>query len=170
MNPQTPDLALRDIHLPDSVSWWPPAPGWWIVMGLCLLIALLFIWLKKRSQKIILPHEVRKEFEQLLQSYEQHANGQQLLRDLNALLRRTVLSYYPRKNVAGLTGKAWIRQLHLLSHTAVFDADTQSLLTQGAYMATAPANLQPLIEQLRNWIEHLPRQRDPEQAEVTPTC
>ncbi len=171
MNPQTPDLPLRDIHLPAAVSWWPPAPGWWIALGLCLLIALLLVWLKKRSQRIIFQHEARKEFQQLLQNYEeQHANRQQLLRDLNALLRRTVLSYYPRKNVAGLTGKVWIEQLHSLSGTAAFDPQAQMLLTQAAYMATPPEDLQPLIEQVKNWIEQLPRKLDPEQTTVTPAC
>ncbi len=170
MNPQTPDLPLRDIHLPTAVSWWPPAPGWWIVLGLCLLALLLLVWLIKRSQKIIFQDEARKEFEQRLQGYKQHADRPQLLRDINALLRRTVLSYYPRKNVAGLTGKVWIEQLHSLSGTDIFDPQTQILLTQAAYMATPPEDLQPLIEQLKSWIEKLPRKLDPEQTTVTPAC
>lgn len=170
MNPQTPDLPLRDIHLPTAVSWWPPAPGWWIVLGLCLLALLLLVWLIKHSQKIIFQDEARKEFEQLLQGYKQHADRPQLLRDINALLRRTVLSYYPRKNVAGLTGKVWIEQLHSLSGTDIFDPQTQILLTQAAYMATPPEDLQPLIEQLKSWIEKLPRKLDPEQTTVTPAC
>ena len=29
-----PLSELRDIHLPDPVSWWPPAPGWWIAVGI----------------------------------------------------------------------------------------------------------------------------------------
>jgi MYXO-CTERM domain-containing protein len=29
-------LPLRDIHLPDPVGWWPPAPGWWIIAALVL--------------------------------------------------------------------------------------------------------------------------------------
>ena len=31
---------LRDIHLPDPLSWWPPAIGWWLlVIGSLALVA-----------------------------------------------------------------------------------------------------------------------------------
>ena len=34
---------LRDVHVPDSVSWWPLAIGWWVIIGLVALIALLLL-------------------------------------------------------------------------------------------------------------------------------
>ena len=29
-------LPLRDLHLPDAIGWWPPAPGWWVLFVLAL--------------------------------------------------------------------------------------------------------------------------------------
>ncbi len=52
----TPDMQaqldlLRDIALPPAVSWWPLAPGWWVVTGfsLMLLVAGVVYLLKRRS-------------------------------------------------------------------------------------------------------------------------
>ena len=36
-----PLAELRGYHPPDPVSWWPPAPGWWL---LALLILGLLTW------------------------------------------------------------------------------------------------------------------------------
>ena len=40
INPQTQQLLsqLRDIRGLEDVSWWPLAPGWWILLGLCLAV------------------------------------------------------------------------------------------------------------------------------------
>ena len=44
MNPQGDQLLsqLRDIHVAPDVSWWPPAPGWW-VLAVFVFVALLFL-------------------------------------------------------------------------------------------------------------------------------
>jgi hypothetical protein len=44
--PNAPDPLqdLRDVHLPDPISWWPPAFGWWMIMGLLIIGGSLIIW------------------------------------------------------------------------------------------------------------------------------
>ena len=46
--------ALRDIHLPEAVALWPPAPGWWLLIVVLLISCLgigVFLRLRRRSLK-----------------------------------------------------------------------------------------------------------------------
>ena len=45
---------LRDIHIPDGVSAFPPAYGWWVVLAgvvALFLLAELFLILRQASKK-----------------------------------------------------------------------------------------------------------------------
>ncbi|MBV1912177.1 MAG: DUF4381 domain-containing protein, partial [Cycloclasticus sp.] len=33
------ELPLRDIHLPDAITWWPPAIGWWLLLAVIIVAA-----------------------------------------------------------------------------------------------------------------------------------
>jgi hypothetical protein len=48
MPPQEPQL--RDIHVP-QVSWWPLAPGWWVLAALVVLALLVVAWLWRRRAR-----------------------------------------------------------------------------------------------------------------------
>src|SRR5262245_66626316 len=46
-------LPLRDIHLPGAISWWPPAPGWWVLAALAMLVAVvvgLYYWRERHRR------------------------------------------------------------------------------------------------------------------------
>ena len=45
-------VSLKDIHLPPDVSFWPPAPGWWI-MSVLFISSIFFggLWFYKRYKK-----------------------------------------------------------------------------------------------------------------------
>lgn len=66
---------LRDIHLPDPVSWWPPAPGWYGVLLLLIIFSALAWWLAKKwrpsFKKLAL-----LELQTIEQSFSHHHNTQ----------------------------------------------------------------------------------------------
>ena len=118
--PLTPALntapmeQLRDIHLPAAVNWWPPAPGWWLllIVALAILITALF-WLrnyrrKNRYRRLALQHlhTLRDHWRQ--QERQQQHDDSALTQAINRLLKQTALAAYPRQRVAALTGADWL--------------------------------------------------------------
>lgn len=110
MDPE--QIPLRDLHLPDAVGWWPPAPGWYAVMLIALAgcLLLLRLYLRRRARGAARRHALRR-LEQLTAEFEQHGDAVAFSGEVSELLRRTMLAYAPRSEVAGLTGDAWLEWL-----------------------------------------------------------
>jgi hypothetical protein len=152
------ELPLRDIHLPGPVSWWPPAPGWWLLVGLALgaLVFALLYRMRLRVRRVAL-----RALGEIERSYAAHGNGQRLAADVSALLRRVCLTYRPRETVASLTGNAWRAQL--LSLSTAHDALSAPVAEQIVYGPYNPAqHIEPemLMAQTRLWLKALPPLRE----------
>ena len=105
-------IALRDIHAPDPISWWPPAAGWWLLSAVLLMVVAItwsvWHWIQKnRLVKLAL-----RELDALEADYQLHGNSQQLTMALSALLRRVCLAQACKLagggEVAGLTSESWL--------------------------------------------------------------
>lgn len=105
-------LPLRDLHLPEAIGWWPLAPGWWVVIVL-LAVSLVYVsWrLYKRWQFYAPRRYALQELARFETEYLEHRNPVLLGKQLSELLRRGMLAYAPREEVAGLTGEAWLAWL-----------------------------------------------------------
>lgn len=104
-----PKLALRDIHLPESVSGWPPAIGWWLLPVLLMLaIYLLFVLYRRLSRRTALK-QARRQLLEMRQKPEQ--DPMQALQQYSILLRRVALSVSSDPGIAGLSGAAWLEYL-----------------------------------------------------------
>ncbi|MEM7279280.1 MAG: DUF4381 domain-containing protein [Pseudomonadota bacterium] len=110
MDPE--QIPLRDLHLPEAIGWWPLAPGWWVVIALAI-VALGFLfraWLRIRARGAARRYALR-ELNVIELEYQESRNPVQFGANLSELLRRTMLAYAPRHDVAGLTGDAWLEWL-----------------------------------------------------------
>lgn len=110
MNPE--QIPLRDLHLPEAVGWWPPASGWWLLLALAVAGLILAARALYRAHRRNAPRRLAlKELARLRRAYRHDGDLARFVVGLSALLRRAMLAYAPRQEVAGLTGRAWLEWL-----------------------------------------------------------
>lgn len=94
---QPAQLQLHDIHVPEQVSNFPIAPGWWILLTLVILMAL---WSYKKYKKNTRLNADKKQALAVL------ANNEALsAKDCIALLKWAAMQYFSREQLAKLYGK-----------------------------------------------------------------
>jgi len=148
-----PELSLRDIHLPDPVSWWPLAIGWWLVLALLILTPIMVWAIRKFMARRQLRKQALAELIRIEASFGQHQNSQQLVSEISILLHRICISRFPRLEVAGLNGEAWTRFLNAQANC--FDTETSQALISGPFQKQCAIDAQVLINASRHWIEQL---------------
>lgn len=152
MNPDTESLPLRDIHLPEPVSWWPPAPGWWLLLVLLGLLVALVFYLYRRYQRDALRRSAQHALRDITEQWQQSADAQALARDLSILVRRLCLSRYPREQVAGITGDAWLQQLDTLLPGNKFQRGIGRALIEAPYAKRIDVDGDALLQLCEHWI------------------
>ncbi len=110
MDPE--QLPLRDLHLPDAIGWWPLATGWWVLIGLlfAMLLVWTWLWLKKRKRDAARRYAMR-ELDGYVADFRRDGDAIRFGLRASELLRRAMLAYAPRADVASLTGEAWLTWL-----------------------------------------------------------
>ena len=110
MDPE--QIPLRDLHLPEAIGLWPLAPGW----GVTVILAVIFLgflarrFVQRRARGAARRHAL-SQLNELTAEFEQHRDAVAFSSGLSELLRRTMLAYAPRGEIAGLTGDAWVAWL-----------------------------------------------------------
>jgi hypothetical protein len=160
MDSTTPTtLELRDIHLPEPISWWPPAPGWWFLLGLIALIIVALFLFRHYQKKKALKKQVLAEFENICHQYGDDKNQTALVQSLSILLRRTCISFYPRSEAASLTGEAWLRFLDDTGQEKNFSSEHGRLIASAPYLSEntkLDIDTEKLIQLCRRWLKSQP--------------
>lgn len=155
MNAANETLPLRDIHLPEPVSWWPPAPGWWLLMLAVLLGIALAAWLLRRYRRGALQRSARQALDAITREWKQSGDTQQLTRQLSVLMRRLCLSRSPRVEVAGLTGTTWLQHLDSQLPGEHFQNGVGRVLVEAPYAAQVDVDGDALLQLCDRWIQCL---------------
>lgn len=154
MNRADPLAQLRDIHLPAPVSWWPPAPGWWLAGFVALAVAA---WLTYFLRRWFLRNRYRKVAlnKLFLLDRNEKERASAVLEEIAALLRRVAMQTYGRQRVAPLAGDAWLAFLDQTGNTSEFSSGAARVLGSERYRPAVEADIDQVLGIAKKWIrEH----------------
>lgn len=142
--------VLRDIHLPAEPSWWPPAPGWWLLGVFALLALVAFAWLWRRRRRARQRQQrILGELERLVRQHREDGDRAALLGGMHQLLRRVA-----REQDAAavrLRGDAWRQTLARVPVDAA-TLDSLHRLDQAIYQPPHGGDESDLVDAARRWL------------------
>ncbi len=150
--PMTQQLDLRDIRAPGEPSPWPPAPGWWLLAALLVLIAVV---VGRRLRQIRRRARLRRSALAELDRWREVGSAPVLAAGVSALLKRAALNRFPNPGVAALTGDAWLDFLDHTGGEGRFQQGPGRLLAEAPYApstALDPKQSAALIDLARAWL------------------
>lgn len=161
MNPDPTSLdRLHDILVPASTPWWPPAPGWYWVLGFVLVLAIILVlatfirWQHNRYRR-----EALAELRRMEGQWKNATARATALLALAELLKRTALTAFPREQVASLTGPSWFAFLDRTAPGARFSGGLGAMLENaihhpGSAATLADSKCEELANAIHHWIKH----------------
>ncbi|MFT4863654.1 MAG: hypothetical protein ACI95C_002888 [Pseudohongiellaceae bacterium] len=153
---------LADIHLPEPVNFWPPAPGWWILAALLLALA---IWgatkglAAARYQKI--KAHALAELDRCYQAYASNSdlerNTLQLhfVNDANSVFKRVALYHFDSADIASLGGSRWVDFMKRTGNAQLLDDQIAEALSFGRFRTKIDVDVDKFYDFGKQWIGSL---------------
>jgi hypothetical protein len=143
---------LRDVHLPDAVSWWPLAYGWWVLITLALfgITALVYYLVRKRKRNAY-RHSAIKELNTVYTLWQKQNDVAAYLQSANAILKRSVLHFTKQQGIASQSGQVWLNSL-ARSASSELSVEFKNAFGSQVYRPNAEADIILVHNEIRNWL------------------
>ncbi|NKB76536.1 MAG: DUF4381 family protein [Gammaproteobacteria bacterium] len=132
-----PLVNLRDIHLPVEGGWWPPAPGWWglFLLGLIILCIIIFLgvryWHNTRAKRQAIQRLKAVSFS----ADSTHRTLSGPIASMLRITKRYAMIKFGREYAASLHGEQWLQFLKKhASNPEAFSTPTVSYLVSLPYI------------------------------------
>jgi hypothetical protein len=153
---QDPLAQLEDIRLPEAISAWPPAWGWW-------LLALIVIGTVWAVVFIVRRHRLRNayrvsallELDHIYKAFNPEKKSD-YLQAISILLRRTAISGHGDYFDASIKGETWLSWLDAQNtkKSMRFSDTAGKALLIGPYQRAPEFDQLELYTLTKHWIQH----------------
>lgn len=146
--PQGPEL--RDIHLPPDPSWFPPAPGWWL---LAMLLIAATAWITRRVVRRVAQRRwqaaLQAEVDRIVADHAGHRDPRRATAEISQLLRRAALRLDPP--AAAYSGEAWLAWLEARGTSGFVEGPGQ-ILVDAPWRRAPEVDTDALFALTRRWL------------------
>jgi hypothetical protein len=158
---------MRDIHGPDPVPLWPPAPGWWVVAA--ALLSLTLLWLALSGWRAARERDWRRDANRRMRRLKKglaRNDSRAVASELSELLRRVAMARYGRAECAGLAGRDWLAWLKGKDPVRFDWVKHGKPLLELPYVppgaGTSMREMKVLVRAAVRWVERAPRPARPQ--------
>lgn len=154
MTATDPLAQLRDIHLPDPASGWPPGPGWWLLGAAAILLTLAVVyWGLRRYRANAWRRQARSAMDNAFHEWREAGDTRAYLQAVNEILKRAALRQFPREQVARLNGAGWEAFLDAQWRNQEVEGFSRLQFSRLVYQpAPGDVDVQALHRLARQWI------------------
>lgn len=155
---------LRDIHLPPPISVWPQTLGWYLLLAL-LVVSIMYgsIKLYHYTMRRSYQKKLMSELHRLVALYTD--SPVKSLENISIFMRCIALAMFPREDVAGLKGEAWLRFLDQQGEAVKrmpnnpfnhqFSQGVGRVLLEGPYQKEIQTDIKALLLLIEHWIKQV---------------
>ena len=127
--------GIQPLIAPEPVEFWPPAPAWYFIGA---LVVLLVIYLIYRYFKYKSHNKYRQlaagQLQEIIIQIKEENQRQKGLIALNRLLKSVALKRFERRKVASLTGEAWSSFLNASCKKVNFEKYPGNLVQKAGFV------------------------------------
>jgi primosomal protein N' len=138
-------LALKDIHVPEQITNYPLAYGWWILAAILVLAIVVTVIKSRKSAK---HNQVKKQALTQLKSNSELNNS-----ELISLLKWAAMHYFSRRELAKLYGDSL--QQFLLEQLPQKHRDSFSELSEQAFKSQYQQDIHNQVDNQFHQAAHL---------------
>ena len=143
---------LKEIALPESISYFPQTPAWYILFGIVIIFILFLLW--KQYQ-----HYKKNLYRKVALTELSKIKREKSYQTIPILLKRVALIFAKRDIIAPLSDKFWLEFLNKSYNGNGFTTDAGKLLVVLSYSSPhkisqyEPSEIEALFNLISEWIK-----------------